>query len=130
MSLETFVSKLPAEIGREIFQFLLPPSTVIPDSNEIEYYKGFPSFDDAYNSRYETAFIDDARVENSEGAFLSRISKPNGKHRYYISQSNEVLTNQEEMRMDHRAGPEYVRYYKSRYVGHNMDLAILALLTE
>lgn len=130
MSLETFVSKLPAEIGREIFQFLLPPSTVIPDSNEIEYYKYYPSVNDAYNSRYETAFVDDCRVENGKGAFLSRISKPNGKHRYYISQSNEVLTNQDEMRMDHRAGPEYVRYYKSRYVGHNMDLAILALLGE
>jgi hypothetical protein len=130
MSLDAFVSKLPAEIGREIFQFLLPPSTVIPDSNEIEYYKYYPNFDDAYNSRYETAFIDDARVENTNGAFLSRISKRNGKHRYYISHSKEVLTNQEEMRMDHHAAPEYVRYYKSRYVGHNMDLAILALLTE
>jgi hypothetical protein len=130
MSLETFMSKLPAEIGREIFQFLLPPSTIIPDSNKIEYHEKGPTIDHAYNSRYEIAVINNERIENGEGEFLSRISKHNGKHRYYITESNEVLTNEQELRDNYRAGPEYVTYYKSKYVGRSIDLAILALFCK
>lgn len=118
-SLNYYIDNLPPYIGREIFKF------VIPDSQEIifkEYYNWY-----FHSSKYEAAFICNKLVKNKNGVYLCRIPKKNNKHRYYVTELKSEVVNREEMRENHRAGPEYDHFYDSKYVGKNIDDALIAL---
>jgi bifunctional N-acetylglucosamine-1-phosphate-uridyltransferase/glucosamine-1-phosphate-acetyltransferase GlmU-like protein len=64
-------------------------------------------------------------VKNNKGMFLSRISKKNNKHRYYITEEvidvMEVEYNDSVINMYHYE-------YNSKYVGKNIDEALIKLL--
>ena len=106
-------TNLPTEIRKEITTFL------IPASNNIIFYVS------SYSSRYEKAFIGNKLVKNNKGMFLSRISKKNNKHRYYITK--EIIDVMEVEYNDSLINMYYYEY-KSKYVGKNIDNALIKLL--
>jgi hypothetical protein len=113
-------SNLPIEIRKEITTFLIPVSNniIFNTIKSIRYVS-------SYSSRYEKAFIGDKIVQNNKGMFLSRISKKNNKHRYYITKliidSMEVEYNDSVINMNYYD-------YKSIYVGKSIDKALIKLL--
>ena len=113
-------TNLPREIKREITTFLIPPS-----NNIIFNTITSNSYVSSYSSRYEKAFIGNKTVKNNKGMFLSRISKKNNKHRYYITKEvidvMEVEYNDSVINMYHYE-------YNSKYVGKNIDEALIELL--
>jgi len=121
MNFESFMKKLPKEIGNEIFSFIIPSSSNIEFRSYRKYFNG----QNSYSEKYETAFIGDKIVENSNGLYLTRIFKKNGKHRYYISNLDiDVL----HIERDDRYYPIYYYDYSSKYVGKDIDKALLFLL--
>jgi hypothetical protein len=122
-TLESFVRSLPAYIGKEIFTFLVPNS-----SSGITFQDYYTTgWCDNHSSRYMAAFSDGGVIKNKNGEYLSRIYKKNNRHRYYISKIVCVMVNEDEYRSNHRASPEYEDFYRSRYVGKNIDKALLEL---
>ena len=113
-------SNLPIEIRKEITTFLIPASNniIFNTIKSIRYVS-------SYSSRYEKAFIGDKIVQNNKGMFLSRLSKKNKKHRYYITKliidSMEVEYNDSVINMNYYD-------YKSIYVGKSIDKALIKLL--
>ncbi len=111
---------LPREIKREISTFLIPAS-----KNIIFNTISSNSYVSNYSSRYEKAFIGNKQVQNDKGLFLSRISKKNNKHRYYITKmiidTVEVEYNDSVINMNYYE-------YKSKYVGKNINKALIKLL--
>lgn len=74
------IQKLPEDIRRVIFSF------VISDSLDIKFrIHQINIYNEEYSRKYQVAFIDNNYVKNKNGQYLSRISKVNGKHRYYLS---------------------------------------------
>jgi hypothetical protein len=117
---EQFITNLPIEIEREIFSF------IIPDSKNIIFNRYVTkSFNNHYNSKYEKAFINSELVKNKEGLYLTRISKKNGKHRYYISKDIIDVIHVE---YNDREVPLYYYEYSSSYVGKKLDKALITLL--
>ena len=109
---EQFITSLPIEIEREIFSF------IIPDAKNIIFNRYVTkSYNNHYNSKYEKAFINNELVKNKEGLYLTRISKKNGKHRYYISKDIIDVIHVE---YNDREVPYYLYEYSSTYVGKNM----------
>ena len=113
-------TNLPTEIRKEITTFLIPAS-----NNIIFNTISSNSYVSNYSSRYEMAFICNKQVQNDKGLFLSRISKKNNKHRYYITKliidSMEVEYNDSVINMNYYD-------YKSIYVGKSIDKALIKLL--
>lgn len=113
-------NNLPLDIINEIKTFLIPPSnriTFTPITSN--------SYVSSYSSRYEKAFIGDKMVKNDKGMFLSRISKKNNKHRYYVT--TEIIDTIEVEYNDSVIDMNYYEY-KSKYVGKNIDDALLHLI--
>jgi hypothetical protein len=71
------------------------------------------------------AFICNKQLQNDKGLFLSRISKKNNKHRYYITK--EIIDQVEIEYNDSVINMNYYEY-KSKYVGKNIDKALIKLL--
>jgi hypothetical protein len=71
------------------------------------------------------AFICNKQVQNDKGLFLSRISKKNNKHRYYIT--NLIIDPVEIEYNDSIINMNYYEY-KSKYVGKSIDKALIKLL--
>ena len=113
-------TNLPKEIRKEITTFLIPASNNII-FNTISS-NGYVS---NYSSRYEKAFIGDKIVQNNKGMFLSRISKKNNKHRYYIT---KLIIDQIETEYNDRSFNINYYEYKSKYVGKSIDKALIKLL--
>ena len=113
-------TNLPIEIKREITTFLIPAS-----NNIIFNTITSNSYVSSYSSRYEKAFIGNKQVQNNKGLFLSRISKKNNKHRYYITK--EVI---DVMEFEYNDSLIIMNHYeyKSKYVGKNIDKALIKLL--
>jgi len=126
LSLTKRIQDLPIEMVYEIFSFL------IPDTEKIEFRKEKPSSCySSYNDKYDVAFFRNIRVINLDGEteentyYLSRISKKNGKHRYYITREEvdciQVEYNDREI--------DIFNYdYISKYIGKNLFKAILYVL--
>jgi len=129
-TLDDYIKKLPPYIGKEIFKF------VIHDTFNIK----FCHFDDYknyyYSPRLTVACINRKLIENKKKTILSKIKKKNGKHRYY-------LTDECEIKYCTGCGEEYTRrcrgcrgslyseyYYKHRYVGKDLDEALMELYLE
>lgn len=85
------------------------------------------SRNDAYCPKYEVAYLGD-EVLSRNGFYLSRISKSNGQHRYYVSMERErTMCNG---CGEYNCSSEYCRgaftytmEYKSKYVGKNLNVA-------
>jgi len=114
------MNSLPIDITREINTFLIPPS-----NNIIFKTISANSYVSSYSSRYEKAFIDNKIVKNEKGLFLSRISKKNNKHRYYLTK--EIIDTIEVEYNDRLINQHYYEY-KSKYVGKNIDEALIKLI--
>jgi hypothetical protein len=113
-------NNLPIEIKKEITTFL------IPESNNIIFNTiSSNSYLSNYSSRYEKAFIGNKIVQNNKGMFLSRISKKNNKHRYYITKL--IIDTIESEYNDSVININYYEY-NSKYVGKNIDEALIKLL--
>ena len=114
------MNPLPIDITREITTFIIPAS-----NNIIFKIISSNSYVSSYSSRYEKAFIDNKIVKNEKGMFLSRISKKNNKHRYYIT---EEIIDTIEVEYNDRLINQYYYEYKSKYVGKNIDEALIKLI--
>jgi hypothetical protein len=114
------MNSLPIDITREITTFLIPASTdIIFNTISSNAYVS------SYSSRYEKAFIGNKIVKNEKGMFLSRISKKNNKHRYYVTK--EIIDTIEIEYNDRLINRHYYEY-KSKYVGKNIDEALIKLI--
>jgi len=106
---------------------------MIADSGAVNFRKYcIYSNNAAYNPKYDVAFLDDELIKNENGLYLSRISKKNGKHRYYITNEGQSFTcngcGEEGCCSRYcRGGLEYSYYYKSKYVGKDIEVALLQL---
>jgi len=126
-SLDDYIGNLPPYIGKEIFQFIIPYSRDI----RFELYFG-SSWNDLHSSKYDSAFIGDKLIQNEKGEYLSRIQKKNGKHRYYLTDQKEIAIckgcGEPGCRSwGCRGGFDYECYYISKYVGKDLDKALLEL---
>lgn len=114
------IADFPIDITREITKFL------IPASNKIIFNTiSSNAYVSSYSSRYEKAFIGNKMVKNDKGIFLSRISKKNNKHRYYLTK--EIIDTIEVEYNDRLINQNYYEY-KSKYVGKNIDEALIKLM--
>jgi len=118
---DELLKTLPVEMGREIFSFL------IPDPNKLRFCnKGTrSSAHSSYSVRYEQAFLGKDLLKNKEGFSLSRIQKKNGKHRYYIT---EEMVDVIHVENHDRLCAMYMYDYYSKYVGKNIEKALVSLL--
>jgi len=125
--LDQHIENLPPFMGREIFGF------IIPDSSQITYgYYCKYSGNSAYNTRYQVAFIGDRVIENEKGIYLSRMKNQKGKYRYYLSEEHKTFCcqgcGQDGCLSDGcRDGLDYIFCYNSKYVGKNVDKALVEL---
>ena len=119
--MDYYISKLPFDVGREILSFL------VPESKYIKFYKCSTNShsNSSYSSRYEKAYISEKILKNKDGLYLSRIWKKNKKHRYYITE--EIVDTIHAEYNDHLCAIYYYDY-SSRYVGKDLDNAIVSLL--
>jgi hypothetical protein len=128
ISLECFIKNLPPYIGKEIFAFL------IPDSRNINFRKYAKyGFCGSYSPRYDAAFVKDQVIKNKTGTYLSMINKKNGKHRYYLTDENETsychCCGEEGCCSKYcRGRVEYYHSFTSRFVGKDIDKALIELM--
>lgn len=130
-SLDYYIKRLPPFIGNEIFKYLIDdPSTITFNNNKQQTNRNKYG---AYNLRYEVAYKLDKVFGNlQKGCYLSRIPKKTGKHRYYITNKIEHRICQgcgQEVcnSYDCRGGWTYEHEYNSKYVGKDIQKAILEL---
>jgi len=126
-SLDYYISKLPPYLGKEIFKFIIHDSLSITFQNYYIY-----SANRAYNPKYLVAFSNNKFIKNDNGLYLSRITKKNGKHRYYITEEfTESECDSCGKKNCHsrycRGSLQYEYYIISKYVGKDIDKALLEL---
>jgi len=129
-TLDDYIKKLPPYIGKEIFKF------IIQDSHNIKFrhYSKYNNY--YYSPRYTVACIKNKFIESMNETYLSRISKKNGKHKYYLSNEYKIV-------YCDGCGEEYssrcigckviLNYeysYKNKYIGTDLDKALLELYLE
>ena len=119
--------RLPEEMVKEIVGFL------IPDISKIYFETRYTNRNySSFSRKYEIAFLHENKIMNNKimnnaKLYLSRITKKNGKHRYYITKE---LIDCIEVEYNDRDYEIYHYDYKSSYVGKNISFAILKLLYE
>jgi hypothetical protein len=120
---ENLLKKIPKEIGKEIFSFLIPDPTKIIFHTIQENETCLPS----YSQRYQKAYIENELVENQTGKYLCRMKNPDGNHTFYIAEEyiDVVLINQDNIEY-----PLYSFDTISTYVGKNMEDALFQLFFE
>jgi len=119
------INKFPMEMELEILSYL------IPDPKNIEFFDSCKSLNRNYCFQYKTAFYKntDDKIINKKGQFLSRISKKNGKHRYYITEEKKTRLDDETEYDEYGAIYYYSYKYESKYIGKNINNALLTLFT-
>lgn len=119
----SIMKRLPNVIGQEILSYLLPKN------DGIEFRNHMNDHNDHHGGKYQKACIyrndQCIMVKNRYQLYLSRICKKNGRHRYYISKKISHL--EETCRDGHRM---YEYYYKSAYVGRDIQYALFTLMNE
>ena len=115
------MNRLPLEIENEIISFL------IPDKTKITYRKNIKGHSSSYDGKYDAAFINGDVIKNSQGHYLTRIAKENGKHRYYITR--EII---DCIEVEHNDRPFNIYHYDyvSKYIGKNIEHTLLLLLAS
>jgi hypothetical protein len=128
-TLDEYIKKLPPYIGKEIFKFIIYDSFNITFSH---YYK----YNINYSPKYTVAFINSKLIENKKVTRLSKITKQNSKHRYYLTNECEIAYCTgcgEKYSIRCRGCREslyYEYYYQNKYIGKNLDAALLELYLE
>ena len=128
ISLECLIKSLPPYIGKEIFKFLIPDSCNINFRKYAKY-----GFYGHYSPKYDAAFVNDQVIQNKTGTYLSMINKKNGKHRYYLTDENETFycdgCGEEGCCSQYcRGGLDYYHSFSSRFVGRDIDKALIELM--
>ena len=156
-SFDDYIRELPPFIGKEIFMFILPNSEFIEfkkiteldnvlHGKKCEFLYG-KICEVSYGNKYEVAFFNGQKIVNKKsGKFLSRISKKNGKHRYYITVMRRVCDNckldfskckckcycaqylEDYGKMEICAACNTCIIYNSLYVGKDIGKALIELL--
>ena len=115
-----YSKKLPRYLDKEVLSFLIPPVS------EISFVKHQKTDFNSYSHRYDIAYYQNKIIKNKKGLYLSRIAKPNGKHRYYITEDDiDVI----EVENNDRYYDIYYYDYNSRYIGKELEQALLILMT-
>lgn len=120
-SLDSFIAKLPVEMGREIFSFLLPEESELSFSNNVKKSVS----NKLYSKKYESVIYKKKPLKNKKNLTLSRMCKKNGKHRYYIVKKEITLIYVEDV---YNYVPTYCYRYYSEYVGKDLTMALIRLL--
>ena len=128
-TLDYYIARLPQFIGKEIFKYIIYDADKITfNNNKYQDYIKYAS----YSLKYEVAYRFNSVVENLEGIYLSRIPKKNEKHRYYLTHEKEYrycqgCGNDGCCSYSCRGGWDYDCIYHSKYVGKDMQNALLEL---
>ena len=103
---------------------------LIPDINKIYFYQDIPrSVYNSYNPKYDVAFFNNTKIinktKNKYCFYLSRITKKNGKYRYYISREEIDC-----IQIEHcdREIDIFHYDYISEYIGTNLFTAIMHVI--
>ena len=129
-SLEHFMGKLPSDLGKEIFNFILP------DSRKIVFRSfGNRKYEDHVNKKYNAAFIGNELLQNKNSYYLMRLKNKKGKYRYYMTRLIEqricgCCRSPRCCSFRCRGGFETFSYNKSTYIGKNIDTALLELYLD
>ena len=130
ITLDDFIKKLPPYIGKEIFKFIIYDSYNIIFSHYSKYNNPY------YSPRYTIACINHIFIENKNGTYLSRIAKENDKYRYYLTNEYKIVYcdgcgEEYSSRCSGCKGRlNYEYYYKNKYIGKDLDAALLELYLE
>jgi hypothetical protein len=86
----------------------------------------------AFSPKYQVAFIKDCLIKNNRGAYLSRLFKKNGKHRYYLTSECETFycgsCGKKGCCSGYCRGKlDYYYHFDSKYVGKDINEAIKEL---
>ena len=129
-NLQKFVDNLPPYVDSNVYSYIIPEC--YRDTKTIHFtnkYGIIKSKIGGYNMRYDTAYDKDGyKIRNKKGQFLSRITKKNGKHRYYITTETFIPT-ENTLSMEPNEWFEIDAYheYDSKYVGKKIEKAMLCL---
>ena len=120
------VKLLPENLGIDVLLFLYP---II---DQIHFNK--LNLENIYNSNYSTKYDvahnkKNKKITNSN-KFLSRISKKNGLHRYYITRTCQGCGSSSCKSKFCRGSFDYDHYYKSKYVGKCLISSLIILLSN
>jgi hypothetical protein len=124
-----FIKKLPHDIIKYILRFIIYNS----DNICFNYSKFINN--ENYSFKYKYAYLNDVIILNSKEKYLSRINKKNNKHRYYLTEYYETFYcngcgKKNCTSWYCRGGFDYIYYYKNKYVGNNIDKALLELYLD
>jgi hypothetical protein len=142
-SLNNQIKNLPLDLKNEIFYFLYPcPYNIVFKKNNRDETMKKINGDYPYSyhcklnisDKYEVALLDNSTNYYLDGLispnmlYLFRIPKKNGKHRYYITEL--IYFDIETENSDYIT--QYIIQHKfiSKYVGKNIDFALLLLYTD
>ena len=126
-SLTVCLKKLSCDIIKVIFNY------IIPNSTDIKFCKYYPNAHDTnYHEKYDVAYVKDIIVRNNK-YFISRISKKNNKHLYYITKELCIricssCNSKKCKSLKCRGSFLYESYYTSKYISKNIDIALMHLL--
>jgi hypothetical protein len=127
-SLDLYISKLPPYIGNEIFKF------IIPEKKNIRFIFDYIEYNSNYNFKYDIGAIDNYGIVRNNGLFLSRIKKKNGHHRYYLTKKSFTSEcdscGEKNCRSDYCGRLIDTYYYQSKYVGKDLDNALIQLYSN
>ena len=121
------IHRLPEELVKEIFHFIMPDAITISFRNYSIYQGNYRC-----DKRYDVAFIGEKPFITENGRYLSRIAKKNGKHRYYLTKEIEKrfcqgCGNEGCSSRYCRGGFDYEYEYESNFIGKDLDKALLEL---
>jgi hypothetical protein len=132
-SLNNYIKELPFYVRKEIIYFIIPdPLNIIFKRNNKKYVTDFQR--SSISDKYEVALLQDSKDYYDNGSinpdqlYLFRIPKKNGRHRYYITEMIWYQVEAEDS--DNRIHYIYQHKYISKYVGKNIEYALLLLFTD
>lgn len=132
-SLNNYIKELPFYVRKEILYFIIPdPLNIIFKKNNKINVTNFQR--SSISDKYEVALLEDSIDYYDNGAinpnqlYLFRISKKNGRHRYYITEMIWYKVEAEDS--DNRICYISEHKYISKYVGKNIEYALLLLFTD
>jgi len=145
-SLIQLIHQLPAVIVKDIFDYVIQN---IPNSDKIKFRNSYiykenyeESIEIEHHNKYMAAFIDDERVANKDGLYLARLckrniykknkSKKDNIYKYYLIKEYKTAYCEgcgvRDCYSEYCRGGFDVNYHlTSKYVGKNIDYALLSL---
>lgn len=142
-SLTCLIHKLPEDIVKGIFNYVIPNSNKVLFRNGYIYKENYEEsiVTDKHN-KYMAAFIDDERLANKEGVYLVRLckrniykknkSKKDDIHKYYLIKEFKKMYCEgcgvNDCYSQYCRGGFDIEYgLNSKYVGNNLEIALLKL---